>query len=396
MNFDLITKLIALATFVAAVLVGGRALSADVVLREKVTPVKSFISLGDIADIQNVTQAEEQRLALVPLWVAPPVGEKRFVTTDQVREVLKSRGYEATDMKLYGAPRVAIGWDEKPSLEPTQPVEPKPSPSPVASNSMGFRVPSTGKMLGPAPKRVQRDPIFLSAEQQEVLSDQVREALVRYLEDQTGKIGLVDVEFDLPRRHGELLSMQQSDVVASGGRSPWFGRQSMEIAFDSEKGPLELPLSVTVYDLTPVLVAKRPLAKGQLITAADVAIETPPRDARVPAHQTMVYSLDAALGHEAARAIREGDVVTAEMCLAPLMISKNEIVQVVSASGGITIRRQVKALSDARQGEVTEVQLLDSRERLIARVIAPGQLATLGSTVGTQRGNRPSSPSGYR
>lgn len=396
MNFDLITKLIALATLVAAVLSGGRALSADIVLRDKVTPVKSFISLGDIADIQNVTDAEQQRLALVPLWVAPPVGEKRYVTTEQVRQVLKSRGYEGTNLNLYGAPRVAIGWDSKPRLEPVQPAAPQPAPKPVASNSMGFRVPSTGDMLGPAPKPERRDPVFLSAEQQDQLTDQVRQALVRYLEDQTGKIGMVDVEFNLPRRHGELLATQQGEVVARGGRSPWFGRQSMEITFDSEKGPLELPLSVMVYDLTPVLVAKRPLARGQLITAADVAIETPPRDARVPSHHTMVYSLDAALGHEAARVIREGDVVTAEMCLPPLMIRKNEIVEVVSASGGIIIRRQVKAMTDARQGEVTEVELLESRERLVARVIAPGKLATLGSTVGSQRGRQPASPTGYR
>lgn len=395
MNFDLIIKRIAIATFAVSAVVCGPALSADVVLREKVTPVKSVISLGDIADIQNVDKAEQQRLALMPLWVAPPVGEKRYVTTNQVREVLKSRGFDATDLKVYGAPRVAIGWDNQPRLEPTPSVAPQPEPSPVASNSMGFRVPPT-TTLGPAPQPVKRDPMFLSGEQQDQLADQVREAIVRYLEDQSGKIGLVDVEFDLSRRHGELLSAQQSEILVSGGRSPWFGRQSLEISFVGEKGPLELPLSVTAYDLTPVLVAKRSLAKGQLISAADVAIESPPRDARVASNHTMVYSLEGALGHEAARAIREGDVVTAEMCLPPQMITRNEIVELVSASGGIIIRRQAKALTDARQGEITEVELPNSKERLVARVVGPGKLATMGSTLTTLRSRQPLPPAGYR
>ncbi|WP_425400520.1 flagellar basal body P-ring formation chaperone FlgA [Aeoliella sp.] len=396
MNLQLTTKLIALATFIAMMVDGSRALAADIVLREKVTPVKSVISLGDIADIRGASEAQQQRLALVPLWVAPPVGEKRFVTTEQVREVLKSRGYAATALNVYGAPRVAIGWDDKPRSEQAEVDQPTAEPSPIASNSMGFRVPSTVGPLDAVPTATRRDPLFLSAEQQDQFTDQVRDAVVRYLEDQTGKIGLVDVEFKLPRRHGELLAKQQGEVVASGGRSPWFGRQLLELSFDSEKGTLKLPLNVTVYDQTPVLVAKRPLARGQLITAADVAIETPPHDARVSSNHTMIYSLEEALGHEAARAIREGDVVTDEMCLPPLMISRNEIVEVVSASGGISIRRQVKALSDARQGEVTEVQLLDSRERLVARVVGPGQLATLGSTLATPQSGKQRSATSFR
>lgn len=360
---------------------GQHAVSADIVLRDKITPVKSVVALGDIADIQATSVAERQRLALTPLWVSPPVGEQRFVTAQQVLDILVNRGFKAAGLNMYGASRVAIGW-EQPRDEQRQAESPVASTEQdlPATNSMGFRVPTATTLSKPA-QHTKRAPIFLSAVQRQQLAEQVREALTVYLEDQTGKIGLIDVDFRLPQRQSDLLSLQTSDVTVSGGSAPWTGRQSFTIEFDSDKGPLKLTLNASVFDTTPVLVARRPLTRGQLITAADVAIQSPPRDARLPAGRVPIYTLDEALGKEAGRAIREGQLVTTDVCLAPKMIERGEIVRVTSAGGGITARRDAKALQDARYGDVTEVELLDSRQRLVGRVVGQGQLATLGSSL---------------
>ncbi len=379
MSISALFKLITLTASLLALLLGELALSADIVLREKVTPVKSVVSLGDIADIQATSIAERQRLALTPLWVAPPFGEQRFVTAQQVFDILVNRGYNPAEINMYGAPRVAIGWQTPAVVGGT---DAKSSPTTTrnlpATNSMGFRVPVASSL--PAPAEVpKRDPIFLSAVEREQLADQVREAVITYIEDHTGQLGLIDVDFALPQRHCDLLSLQTTEVTVSGGQSPWTGRQALTLDFESEKGPLKLALPVQVYDTTPVLVAKRAVARGQMLTAANVAIERPSRETRVPSGRALVYSLDEALGKEAGRAIRPGDVVTAEDCLAPQMVKRNAVVTIVSAGGGIVVRRQAKALTDARYGEVTEVQLLDSRERLVGRVVGQGELATLGS-----------------
>lgn len=371
------------------------ALSADIVLRQKVTPVKSVIALGDIADIQQADTALAQQLALTPMWVAPPVGEKRFVTPQQVLEVLISRGYKAADLHLTGADKVRIGWDAQLSGSRSQSDVDPYATGAIATNSMGFRVPPAAS-LPPAAAPIKRSPAVLTAAQGQQFAEQLTEALVLYVEDQTGKYGLVEVDFDLQHRHGQLLVQQTSELSVDGGRAPWFGRQRFEVAFETEAGPIELSLSAEVFDITPVLVARRGIPRGQLITAADVVLDTPPRNARVPSGQTPVESMDKVLGHEAARAFREGDVVTHEMCLAPLMMSRNEIVEVVSAAGGISIKRQVKALSDARLGDVTEVEMLGSRERLVARVVGPRQLATLGSGLDSRSPVAPPATAAYR
>lgn len=371
------------------------ALAADIVLRQKVTPVKSVIALGDIADILQADAALAQRLALTPLWVAPPLGEKRFVTPQQVREVLVSRGYRAADLNLTGADKVQVGWDTQPRGE-LAPTTPDPyAPGPIATNSMGFRVIPSGGLPAAEPP-TKRSPTFITAAQEQQLADQLTERIVAYIEDQTGKYGSVEVEFDLERRHSELLLQGTGELTVAGGRAPWFGRQRFKIQFDTESGPTDLSLSVDAYDTTPVLVARRGIPRGALITAADVSLDSPSRDARLPNSHTPVRRLDAVLGHEAARAFREGDIVTHETCLAPLMFSRNEIVEVVSAAGGISIKRQVKALSDARLGDVVEVELLGTRNRLVARVVGPRQLATLGSGLESRSPIHPSATAAYR
>lgn len=390
MSITTLSNLLTLVASLFALLFGQMALSADIVLRQKVTPVKSVVSLGDIADIQDTSVAERQRLALTPLWIAPPVGDQRFVTRQQVFDILVNRGYQPSSLRMYGASKVAIGWENPTDVEqPAVKEAIAPQPKRPATNSIGFRVPATDELLTPA-KVSRRNPVFLSDLQREQLSEQVREAALNSLEEQSGQTDIFDVEFTLSRRYEDLLSLQTSEVTVRGAKAPWTGRQTLTVEFESEKGPVELTLSATVYDTTPVLVAKRAIARGQMLTAADVAITNPPRDARVPAGRVRIYSLDEVLGKEAGRAIRAGEVVTAEACLAPQMIERGAIVSIVSAGGGIVVRRQAKAISDARYGEVTEVELLDSRERLVARVVGQGELATLGSSL------RPRTASGLR
>ncbi|WP_442482097.1 flagellar basal body P-ring formation chaperone FlgA [Aeoliella sp. SH292] len=381
-----------LATLSLAVLLCSTAVAADIVLREKVTPVKSVIVLGDIADVQGVSEAEAQRLSLTPLWVAPPVGEKRFVSRQQVRDVLVSRGYSASDLSVQGSPRVTIGWDPTPKTA-IQSVEATEAPSAIASNSMGFRVPSTAMTTGTKSTGVRKAGLTEAERQRQ--TEAARDAILRHLENESRKFGLIEIDFTLIGRFADLVAERTSDITAFGGKSPWTGRQTVTLAFETEKGPVEVPLSVEVFDRTPVLVAKRSLIRGQLITAADVAIETPSRDARPSTNQVRIHSLEDALGREAARNVREGEIVTNDMCVAPQVISRNEIVEVVSASGGIVIRRQCKSTGDARLGDVVEVELLDSKQRLVARVMGPGKLATLGSSLQNATAPNPA-PAGYR
>jgi len=358
-------------------------LAIDIVLRQKIVPTKSVVVLGDIADIHADGERETRRLALTPLWPVPADGEQRFVTAREVRDQLVQHGYESADLHFYGASQVAIGWKADRSTthagnrgltramrQPRAGGSTLPTPS-----GTGFRSGSTTSGSGTLLNRLQKTRHFLTAVQRDSLKDQVHEALIAYLEAATGKPGTIDAEFQLPTRHGNLLALQTTELTISGGRGPWLGRQALMVEFQSEAGPQKLPLRANVWDTTPVVMARRAISRGQLLTAADLVVRSPRHDTQRLLGRVQLYSLEEALGKEASRSIQAGENVTADACLAPMMIDRSQIVTVLSAGGGIVVRRQAKALAKARQGEMAEVELIGTKERLAARVVGPGRLA---------------------
>ncbi|QDU57446.1 flagellar basal body P-ring formation chaperone FlgA [Aeoliella mucimassa] len=384
-----------LLTLLLLALSANTASGVDIMLREKVTPVKSVIVLGDIADVQNGSYAQLQRLKLTPLWVAPPVGEVRHVTPRQVFDALVSRGYQTGDLNVAGAPRVMIGWQEK-AVEPVKETQSLPTTSAPPRRSIGYTAgPVTGSYT--PPKTQARQQVGLTAVEQEQLNQEAKQAVVEYLEAQTGLYGLVEVDLELPKRYAELIAQRSGKLVISGGREPWIGRQTISLEFTTDRGPLKLSLPVASYDMTPVLVAIRPIDRGQLITAADVAVQTPVHKARISAGQTKIYRIEEALGKEASRSFRADDLVTMESCLQPTMVERNALVEVIASGGGITVRRQAKALGAARLGDVIEVELLDgSREKLVGRVVGANKLATIGTPLSSPSPVPGQATAGYR
>ena len=386
---------LSLLTLLLVVVGADSTLAIDIVLREKVTPVKSVVILGDIADIDGVNYADLQRLKLTPLWLAPPVGETRYVTPRQVFDVLVSRGYPATELNVTGAEKLAIGWSDKSAAADTTANASQAAPRTGTQPQIGFRAVSSAP-VGPT-RAERRQMAQVTAMKVEELKQEVLAAAVEYIETQTGLFGLVDVELELPSRYVDLLMLRSGGISFEGGRNPWFGRQTLSLIFDTTNGPMKLSLPIAAYDMTPVAVVKRPIARGQLITAADVAIEPPAHDARMASGQTRIYQLDDALGKEANRAYGLGDLLTIESCLQPKMIERNALVEMIASGGGIVVRRQAKALTDGRLGDVMEVELLDgSRDRLVGRVVGANKLATVGSSLSSPSPVPGQAAAGYR
>ena len=384
-----------LALSVAAVCfaLSSHAIAVEIVLKQKIAPVKSTVTLGDIADIRAANGEDAHELALTTLWPAPPIGEQRFVSDRQVRDALVSHGFDDSELIFSGASRVAIGHVSTQAQGATDPrgltrspvVRPVVDDADVPSQARtGFRVPRDWDTPRP---NTTLNSVAASVSRID-LERQMRAEAIAYLEMVTGTQGVLEIEFKLPARSLELQAVVSGEFIIVGGRAPWTGRQKLLIEYSSDLGTQQVPLYVDVFDTTPVLIATRPIARGQLLTAADVAVQTPPRSTRLASGRVPFYTLDGALGQEASRVIRAGEIVTADVCLPPMMIERGEIVTVLSAGGGISIRRNAKALSNARQGDVAEVELLNSRERLAARVVAPGELAMLGGGVVERRGPR--------
>ncbi len=364
-------KFICWLTLLGLATLPGIAHGAELVLRQRFIPTGSVIHLGDIADIHAADGVEARRLATLPLWAAPAEGEQRFASVTAVCDALRLQGIDPKGFEFTGATRVAIGADAPATNQgPKRPTAEVPPAAGNATIGSGFRPPReplAGEAGPTASKPLVAD--------RSAVADQLREEVLLYLEQMSGNIGHFDIELRLSYQQVDLLVRQTGVPILKGGRAPWTGRQLLTAEFATVAGPQTLTFAVDVLDTTPVVVARRALARGQTITAADVELQTPTREMRIAPSRAVHHDVEAAVGLEAGRAIRAGEVMTAELCLAPLMIERNQIVTVTIAGGGIELSRQAKAIAPARLGEFTEVQMLNSKERLAARVVGAGKLA---------------------
>lgn len=161
------------------------------------------------------------------------------------------------------------------------------------------------------------------------------------------------------------------------------GKQRFLVAFPTAAGSVRFPVYATVERIEPVVVAAAPIARGALITHANTRLTVLEDDYRLRPGESLHSDRDAAIGLEAARSLSPGQPLTDANCLPPTMVRRGDVVDVTAGSAGVTVRMKATARGDGRRGEIVEVEALDDRRRLEARVTGYGELAVMS---GSRRG----------
>jgi flagella basal body P-ring formation protein FlgA len=117
-----------------------------------------------------------------------------------------------------------------------------------------------------------------------------------------------------------------------------------------------------------VPVAARALARGEVVAAADVRVET---RVRWSAGGPPADDLLDPVGMVASRAVAEGEVLSAPAVQQPLLVRGGEQIEALLVQPGVVMRMRAEALGSARRGESVYVRLTSGR-RVTARAVAPG------------------------
>ena len=120
-----------------------------------------------------------------------------------------------------------------------------------------------------------------------------------------------------------------------------------------------------------VVEATRPLPRGTVIEAWDVALAA--RDAR----RGEAVALDEVVGMEVRATIRAGQGVRLSSLRAPVVVRRNQVVELVYRAGTLSIRAEGRALGAGGEGERVRVMNLDSRRTIRGHILAPGVVEVL-------------------
>lgn len=357
----------------------GTGLTAEaattITLRGQATPSSPVIRLGDVAEIDSADQQQARHLATLVLMPAPAPGSERFLRRREVEDLLAAHGQDLHDLRLDGAGQVAIVTQQLAATEQA---------AGLASNSEGW----TGDkplnlhaaILAGHAGTTSDNGASATAALAEKTHLALERAIASYLTSTTGKPGPWEVTCNLMAGQIAQLHAATTPLECRGGRVPWTGRQRFVVSFATPRGRVQVPVSADIVGQpTAVAVAMQPIARGSLITAADVELQEVESVPASSSHRAALESLDGVIGMEARQTIQPGSVLFTDQLQPPQLVKRGEVIAVVSQMGGLRVRTTARALQNGVKGELIQVESLETRQRYDARVTAPREAAVFAS-----------------
>ena len=338
-----------LATMVivgAFTLVGLRpadASAAEIQLHSECRSEAAVVTLGDLATIHAVDQDTVDKLAALELFPAPATGGRRFVGVRQIQDMLFRRGVNLAEHHISGSSQVAV--------------------------------------LGATPATETEQPGALSAALVKRANARVSQAVTQYLRENVSaaKPWIVDVKLD--EHQVPLTTGPRSAISVRGGMDPWLGLQRFEVTIDSSGESSTFQIDAEVSLPPSVVIAVRALARGAVISAADVRPE-PVSTSGTPSDG--FYRTEDVIGLETTTAVGAGRPLTRKAVRQPLLIRRGDAVTVFARAAGISVRVMARARDEGSLGDAVAVESMLDRTVYLAQVSGLRQARVFAQPVRTK------------
>ena len=347
------------------------AAAIDVDLHERVVATSPVIRLGDVADVISADRRRARQLSTLLLMPSPAPGTQRFLRKREVEDLLAAHGEDLSQLRIEGALQVAITTAAADASEHDTKSDSKSHSQPPMNRHAAI-------LAGYIEGGSQPEP---NAAADNELRDELRRIVVSHLEAKTGQAGNWQVSPGAVDRDLAVLDAATAPPTCQGGRAPWTGRQRFVVTVTTAQGAVQLPIYANISRASaPVAVAIQPIARGAVITAADIELQDLESIPAATSRRAPFTSLDQLIGMEARQAIQPGDLILTDKVQSPVMVKRGDLITVVSQGGGIRVRTSARARSDGARDELVQVESLETRQRYDVRVTGFREAAVFAAT----------------
>ncbi|ASV76955.1 Flagellar basal-body P-ring formation protein FlgA [Thermogutta terrifontis] len=316
--------------------VGAPALAATFVFQPQYTSHGGPVLLGQIAEITDCDETTRNALACLELFPAPPLGEVKFVSQQDVREILALRGIDTTVHLWQGAPQVRI----------------------VTSPQATLRVLSSS---GPATP--------VSPALQARAESRLKKAIQEYMKSQYPQLPPCEPSFSLTAEDARWLAAADAIVVIERDRALAPDRRVFAGVVRAPGGVRTIQIETQLQPRLLVVVAARPLARDTVLTRDDVRLSDDVEPA--PGYATR---LEDVLGRQLTTGVAPGRPIALSNLREPVLIRRGEVVQISVRAPGVMIRTLGRAKDDGVLGHLVPVETLDNRGKTILGKVVDHQL----------------------
>ncbi len=162
-------------------------------------------------------------------------------------------------------------------------------------------------------------------------------------------LGAVDPRLSLP------ACQALEPFVPAGGRL--WGQASVGVRCNGQT-PWTLYVPVSIKVIANVVHAARPLAQGQPVAAADIALQKADL-AQLPAG--ILTDPAQAVGKTLVSSIASGQPLRQDMLRSPIVVLQGQTVKLLAKGRGFSVSSEGKAMAAAAEGQVVQVRIQSGR-----------------------------------
>lgn len=331
------------AAFAWIWMLGGVGSAAELSLRPSAICDRPVVTLGDVCEIRGSDPGADAALAAIPLFPAPPIGEQRFISRQEIRDVLALRGIDLRPHVWTGA--ATIGLTSAPN-----------------------RAVNSGEMISGTTRR----------RAEENAAAAVRAYLTRTQPAQYAW----EVQVRLDDRQARWLSTPDARVEVESDLAVGVDQRKFFVSVTAAGETARFPIDAQVRPKQAVVVASRPLARDSILTPADVSLSY---EAATGSEGSPLRSLEDAIGKQLTVSVSAGRILDEALLRDPILVRRNDIVTVYTRAPGIVIRTSARAKDDAARGQWIPVDALEVRGKpIMARVIGFREVEVLAGSIRTR------------
>ncbi len=340
-----------------------------------VTVSSPIIRLGDVVKPLDPNMAGWQRLRRSPIGLVPLGGQSMTIQRDRLAKAIYDA--EATPLAIdwIGPTKIQVVYREADLHEPAADFATasyRGDDGPSAVGTAGYEIESPTSRQGDSMEGDSRQ--HVSGREIVPLSMSEFERIVHWIEialerQHPSILETYEIEFD--RRHAPLASLRSVAGVTSIDPQDRVGEGScgFHIVGRSIDGPVEVDVDLQLKPHPIVVVARTNLPRGHRLQAHDLTSQPVPADEFAA---DFVLDPDDVIGLEVRGSVRANRPLLRSDLGMPTLIHRGDLIEVRVVGGGITVTTNAKSLSDGSASDLIEVETLQPRKRLVARVVQPG------------------------
>jgi flagella basal body P-ring formation protein FlgA len=319
-----------------------------------VTIHSPIIRLGDVVQPLDPNLAAWQRLRRSIIGLVPIGGQPMTIQRDRLAKAI--RAAEATPLQIDWIGPTSINVVYRQSLasaqdHPTRQVSYDADPLYSAAGPAS----STARAVEPLPK---------------MEADRILRWITLAIQRQYPSLAET-YRIEIDRKQHQLVALNSIGGVTSI-EIPHPIREGpcrMHVVARSVDGPVKADVDAVFAAHPTVAVPRKGLPRGHRIQSGDMTIKPLPSE---EVEQDFVIDPDDAIGMEVRKALRADSPVSRGDLGAPILVHRGDRIEIRVVGGGITITTNAKALANGSESDLIEIETMQPRKRLLARVVQPG------------------------